>query len=285
MHFPKTMQIKYERLRENLYQLKRLVVAFSGGVDSTFLLKIAHDVLKNNVVAITAQSYLLPKRELNEAVTFTKNNKIEHVVINTEELEIAGFPSNPPHRCYLCKSALLGKIRNIANARKIEHIAEASNADDERDYRPGFQAVQECNALSPLRQVGLTKKEIRQLSQEQGLPTWNKQSFACLASRFPYGETITQARLEQIDSAEQFLLDFGLQQVRVRFHGNLARIETDEDGYRQLYDFELRKRIYARFREIGFNYAAIDLTGYRTGSMNETLPHCITQQPEGNEVE
>ena len=264
-------QIKYERLRNDLTRLERLIVAFSGGVDSTFLLKVAHDVLGNNVIAVSARSSTFPQRELNEAVAFAEDQGIEHVIIDSEELEIEGFSGNPPNRCYLCKSELLGKIRAVADTHGIAHIAEGSNADDDGDYRPGMQAVREFNVLSPLRQVGLTKNEIRQLSQELGLPTWNKQSFACLSSRFPYGETITKERLQRIDLAEQFLLDNGFRQVRVRFHGNMARIETDEDGFQRLSDWELRRRIHSQFKAIGFDYVAMDLLGYRTGSMNETL--------------
>ena len=266
-----SLKVKQEQLKNNLRRLERLVVSFSGGVDSSFLLKAAHDVLKNNVLAVSARSPTFPQRELDEAVAFAASYGIEHVVIDSEELEVDGFASNPPNRCYLCKTELLGKIRAVADSRGIAHIAEGSNADDDGDYRPGLQAVQECNVLSPLRQVGLTKNEIRQLSKELGLPTWNKQSFACLSSRFPYGETITKVRLQQIDRAEQFLLDNGFVQVRVRFHGNLARIETDEAGFRCLSDSGLRSRIYSEFKKIGFDYVAIDLFGYRTGSMNEPL--------------
>ena len=262
---------KYEQLKNYLHPLERLVVSFSGGVDSTFLLKAAHDVLGNNVIAVSARSSTFPKRELDEAIAFTESCGIEHVIIDSEELEVEGFSSNPPHRCYLCKTELLGKVRAVADSRGIAHIAEGSNADDDGDYRPGLQAVRECNVLSPLRQVGFTKDEIRRLSKELGLPTWNKQSFACLSSRFPYGETITKERLQRIDLAEQFLIDNGFKQVRVRFHGNLARIETDEAGFQKLTDPELRRRIHSQFKIIGFDYVAMDLLGYRTGSMNETL--------------
>ena len=266
-----SLKIKFEQLKNNLRQLERLVVSFSGGVDSTFLLKVAHDVLQNNVLAVSARSSIFPKRELDEAVVFAESQGIEHVIVDSEGLDIEGFSSNPPNRCYLCKTELLGKIRAFADSRGIPHIAEGSNANDDSDYRPGIQAVRECHVFSPLRQAGLTKNEIRQLSKELGLPTWNKQSFACLSSRFPYGETISKERLQQIDRAEQFLLDNGFGQVRVRFHGNLARLETDEAGFLRLTDSELRSRIYSEFKKIGFDYTALDLLGYRTGSMNETL--------------
>lgn len=270
------LQQKYAALQTNLRQLERLAVAFSSGVDSTFLLKVAHNVLGNGVLAVTARSCTFPQRELNEAVEFTRKHNIEHIVVDSEELDIDGFSDNPPNRCYLCKSELFGKIRSIAQERGIARIAEGSNIDDNGDYRPGLQAVEELNIVSPLRQANLGKQEIRQLSRELGLPTSDKQSFACLSSRFPYGETITRERLQMIDAAEQFLLDRGFRQVRVRFHGVLARLETDGDGFQLLANPQLRTEIYAKFQEIGFRYVALDLKGYRTGSMNETLP--VVQQ-------
>ncbi|MDR0335517.1 MAG: ATP-dependent sacrificial sulfur transferase LarE [Planctomycetaceae bacterium] len=266
-----TATVKYENLKEYLSQFDRLVIAFSGGVDSTFLLWSARLVLENRIVAVTARSCSFPQRELDEASCFVRENGIEHVIVDSEELDIEGFSKNPINRCYLCKTELFTKIRNIANSYDIRYIAEGSNADDEGDYRPGFQAVSELGILSPLRHAKLTKNDIRQLSAEQGLPTWNKQSFACLSSRFPYGEAITKERLTMIDQAEQFLLDSGFRQVRVRFHGNLARIETDNDGFQKLFEKNLRETIYKRFKEIGFVYVSIDILGYRTGSMNESL--------------
>lgn len=265
------LQKKYEVLKQNICQLQRLAVAFSGGVDSTFLLKAAYDVLGNNVIAVTARSLSFPKRELDEAAAFTKEYGIEHIIVDSEELDIEGFSNNPVNRCYLCKTELFTKIRDIAQEKGIEHIAEASNIDDNGDYRPGLQAVKELSILSPLRTVNLSKAEIRELSKELGLKTWNKQSFACLSSRFPYGESITPERLSKIDKAEQFLLDLGFHQVRVRFHGNLARIETDENGFSAMLDGGTRKKIDEKFRDIGFTYVTLDIKGYRTGSMNETL--------------
>ncbi|GHT31123.1 adenine nucleotide alpha hydrolase [Planctomycetales bacterium] len=266
-----TAHQKYEALKEYLQSLGSVAVAFSSGVDSTFLLKTAQNMLGKNVIAVTARSCTFPKRELDEATAFTKENGIEHIVVESEELEIDGFSKNPANRCYLCKNELFTKIRTVASERNILHIIEGSNIDDNGDYRPGLQAVQELGVLSPLRHVSMTKDEIRLLSNELGLATWNKQSFACLSSRFPYGETITRERLSQIDAAEQFLLDNGFRQVRVRYHGNTARIETDENGFQKFSDRSLRESIYARFKELGFDYTAVDIRGYRTGSMNESL--------------
>ena len=262
---------KYACLQDYLKSLNSMAVAFSGGVDSTFLLKVAHNVLGENVIAVTARSESFPKRELNEAVAFTKANGIEHIIIDSEELDIEGFSHNPENRCYLCKTELFSKIKGIATEMKLENVAEGSNTDDDGDYRPGLLAVSELGIKSPLRFAKLSKDEIRHFSKDMGLPTWNKQSFACLSSRFPYGETITPDRLQMIDQAEQYLLDLGLHQVRVRYHGNLARIETDEKGFITLLNKDIRDKIHTKFKDIGFTYISLDLKGYRTGSMNKTL--------------
>jgi uncharacterized protein len=262
---------KYSELLDLLKALDKVAVAFSGGVDSTFLLHDAKEALGGNVIAVTARSLSFPHRELKEATAFADLNETEHIIVDSEELEIEGFSNNPKDRCYLCKTELFTKIKEIAKSKGIEAVLEASNSDDNGDYRPGLIAVKELGIYSPLRQIGFTKAEIRELSKEQGLPTWNKPSFACLSSRFPYGERITSERLQMIDRAEQFLLDLGIWQVRVRFHDNLARIETDEAGFAILLNPSARNQVYEEFRKIGFTYVSLDLKGYRTGSMNETL--------------
>lgn len=258
---------KYEQLKANLLSQGSMAVAFSGGVDSTFLLKVAHDVLGDKAVAVTASSCSFPERELNEAKAFCEANGIRHLVVRSEELEIEGFRHNPKNRCYLCKRELFEKICAIARELGLNSVAEGSNTDDNGDYRPGLIAVKELGVLSPLRQVGLCKAEIRALSQELGLPTWDKQSFACLSSRFVYGETISEERLSMVDRAEQLLLDEGFHQVRVRIHGQLARIEIEPREFEKL--LLLREKIVSAFKSYGFTYVTMDLTGYRTGSMNE----------------
>jgi uncharacterized protein len=267
-----TLQEKYEALQANLRALGSVAVAFSGGVDSTFLLRVAHDVLGENALAVTATSCSFPQRELNEATAFCQAEGIPHVVCPSEELEIEGFRQNPKNRCYLCKRELFEKIWVIARQRGIAAVAEGSNVDDNGDYRPGLIAVQELGVQSPLRQAGLTKEEIRTLSHQLGLPTWNKQSFACLSSRFVYGETISEEKLSMVDKAEQLLLDLGFHQVRVRIHGTIARIEVLPEEFAKLLAEDTRRQIYQTLKGLGFTYVTLDLAGYRTGSMNEVLP-------------
>lgn len=264
-----TIQEKYTALQDYLRSLGSVAVAFSSGVDSTFLLRVAHDVLGDKAVAVTASSCSFPERELQEARAFCEQNGITHIICKSEELDIDGFRQNPKNRCYLCKHELFEKIWDIARERGLNAVAEGSNTDDNGDYRPGLIAVRELGVKSPLREAQLSKAEIRQLSKELGLPTWDKQSFACLSSRFVYGETISEEKLGMVDKAEQLLLDLGFHQVRVRIHGRIARIELLPGEFEKL--LAVRKLVYDTCKSLGFTYVTLDLGGYRTGSMNETL--------------
>jgi uncharacterized protein len=223
------------------------------------------------VIAVTARSCSFPERELNEARVFCAKEDIKHFICRSEELEIEGFSQNPENRCYLCKSEMFTKIWDVAHRNGIGAVADGSNIDDEGDYRPGLQAVLEHNVRSPLREAGLKKDEIRALSKMLDLPTWDKQAFACLSSRFVYGERITVEKLKMVENAEQFLLDMGFRQVRVRIHGSIARIELGPDELPTLAAEENRHMVIDRLKGLGFSYVTLDLQGYRAGSMNEGL--------------
>ncbi len=262
---------KYDDLMQLLKSYKSVAVAFSSGVDSTFLMYAAKQAVGDKAIAVTARSCSFPERELNEAKEFCKEHKIHQFIFDSEELNIEGFSQNPKNRCYLCKHELFEKMIKIADAEGIEVIVEGSNLDDNGDYRPGLIAVAELGIKSPLREIGFTKEDIRALSEHLGLPTWNKQSFACLSSRFVYGETITEEKLKMVDKAEQLLLDLGFSQVRVRIHGTMARIEILPKEFDKLISEDIRNKITTALKSYGFTYISMDLNGYRTGSMNEVI--------------
>ncbi|WP_238902104.1 ATP-dependent sacrificial sulfur transferase LarE [Clostridium sp. YIM B02506] len=262
---------KLELLKDIIRKKGSAAVAFSGGVDSTFLIRVAKEVLGDKLIAVTATSSTYPERELNEAIKYAKDFGVKHIIISSEELDIEGFASNPKNRCYYCKKELFTKVKEVALENGVEYVFDGSNLDDNGDYRPGMLAAKELLVISPLKEAGLSKKDIRDLSKEYGLETWNKPAFACLSSRFPYGNKITLPKLKMIDQAEQFLLDMGIRQVRVRHHGEIARIEVAPEEREKFFNIEFMDKISSKFKEIGFIYTTLDIAGYRTGSMNEVL--------------
>ena len=262
---------KLKHLRERLRKTGSAAVAFSAGVDSTFLLRVAHEELGGSAVAVTVRSPLIPHHELEDAAAFCRTEGIRHEIIDFDALAVPVVAANPPDRCYHCKKTIFGRLLEFARAQGLATTMEGSNTDDDGDYRPGRRAIAELGILSPLREAGLSKADIRALSHEMGLPTWSKPSFACLASRFPYGERITAAGLERVERAEQWLIDagLGLTQLRVRSHGDIARIEVPPEAIPRL--AARAEEIAAAFKGFGFAYTTLDLHGYRTGSLNETL--------------
>ena len=264
------LENKLQKLEELLTELGSAVVAFSGGVDSTFLLQVARDVLgAEQVIALTATSPTYPSHEFNESVKLAKALGVKQVVVDSNELEIPGFAVNPPRRCYHCKKELFEICLEKARELGYAEVLDGSNLDDLQDYRPGREAAQELKVRSPLLEAGLTKEDIRELSRQHGLPTAEKQPFACLASRFPYGTRITAERLKQIDRCETFMREKGFHTFRVRYHDETARIEVALDELPRIIDDEMRVKLLSEFKSAGFTYVALDLQGYRIGSMNE----------------
>ena len=262
---------KFENLKDILKSLKRVLVAFSGGVDSTFLLRIARDVLGSNVLAVIASSATYPASEQQEALRIAEDLKVKYKVIHTKELDDPNFRNNPPERCYFCKKELFSRLKEIAAEENIPHVCDGSNFEDTFDFRPGFKAAQELDVRSPLREARLGKNEIRVLSKKLGLSTWDKPAMACLSSRFPYFTSIDNESLRQIDSAEEYLRTKGLSQLRVRHHGQVARIEIDPSDFSVIMEKKIREEIVENLKKIGYQYVTLDLTGYRTGSMNEPI--------------
>jgi uncharacterized protein len=264
-------RLKREKLIRHLQELDSLLVAFSGGVDSTFLVALAHETMGDKVLAVTESSSTYPSSEREEAIRFAEERGIQHVVFQSDETCIPEFVSNAPDRCYHCKKSLSQELLKIAGERGIEHVAYATNVDDLGDYRPGLKAAEEMGFISPLVEAELNKEEIRFLSKEMGLPTWDKPAMACLASRIPYGDAITDNKLKMVEKAEDYLANKGFKQYRVRHHGSVARIEVESSEIKRISEPNLRKDIAEKFKEIGFLHVAVDLEGYTTGSMNRAL--------------
>jgi len=262
---------KQEALVQEIKKLGSCVVAFSGGTDSTLLFSVAQELLGDRVLAVTATSSTYPARELQEARDLATRIGGRHLVIESEELALPGFAGNDKNRCYYCKTELFAKLRAIAEAEGLAHVIDGNNLDDRGDYRPGRQAAREQGVVSPLELAGFTKEDVRALSRERGLPTWDKPAYACLSSRVPYGTTITRETLSQIETAEEGLRALGFRVLRVRHHDAVARLELGETEFAQAAG-PLREKVIQIIKSAGYAYVALDLQGYRTGAMNETLP-------------
>ena len=260
---------KWDKLCAYLENLGKAAVAFSAGVDSTLLLKAAKEVLGGKVLAITADIASSPQGELKRAESFCESIGAEHIVVRADQLSIPGFKENPPERCYICKKALFTELLKAAAERGFVHVAEGTNADDTGDYRPGMKAIRELGIHSPLKEAGLTKAEIRSLSKELGLPSWNRSSMSCLATRLPYGDEITMEKMSAIDRAEMYIRSMGIPQVRVRMHGTLARIEVVPECFEILLSHS--REVAEMLESLGFKYVTMDLSGFQSGSMNKVL--------------
>ncbi|MEJ2588812.1 MAG: ATP-dependent sacrificial sulfur transferase LarE [Deltaproteobacteria bacterium] len=266
------LKAKKERLFEILSDLDTLLVAFSGGVDSAFLLFVANEVLGEGVLGVTAVSPIHPAEETETAIRFAERHRIRHLSVDSHEMSLPEFLANGPDRCYHCKKALLDRLKQVAAERSISHIVHGANTDDLHDYRPGFRAAEEAGVLSPFIRAELSKEEIRFLARQMGLSVWNRPAAACLASRIPYGSPVTESKLQMIEAAETVLTDRGFKGMRVRHHDSVARIELPGEGFGRVLDTQLRTEIVEKLQEIGFTHVALDLEGYVSGKMNRELP-------------
>ncbi len=264
-----TSEKKIFKLKKIIKEMASMIIAFSGGTDSSFLLALSVEILGEKVIAVTAKSPTYPEKELTEAKAIVDRLNCRHKIINTDELEIEEFRNNPRNRCYFCKKELFLKLISIKNKYKFNFVADGTNYDDLNTFRPGIKALKELGIRSPLAEAGLTKEEIRKYSKLLNLSTWNKPALACLASRFPYGEEISESKLKKIEKAENFLYSLGFKQIRVRYHHPIARIEIEKEEIPRMFQHNNREKIVERLKKMGFEYITLDLEGYRTGSMDK----------------
>ena len=262
---------KFEKLVECLKEMGSVAVCYSGGVDSTFLLTVASEVLGDKCIGVICTDASVPSREIEKAKEYCEEKDIRLIDTSVDPMQSEEYRHNTPDRCYYCKRIIMSEVKRVADEQGIEYIVEGSNVDDLGDYRPGMRALEELGVRSPLREAGFTKQDIRDKSKEMGIPTWDKPSFACLASRIPYGTEITKEKLTMIDRAEEVLNDLGFRQYRVRVHDKIARIEVPAEDIGKAASAEVREKIVAELTELGFDYITLDLNGFKSGSMNKSI--------------
>ena len=263
------VNIKLDNLRKRLLELESVVIAYSGGVDSNFLLKVAKDTLKDKVIAVTINAMMHSNREIEESINYAKEFGVNHIVVNIDNFKVEEFIKNNTDRCYHCKKEVFKTIKEIAAKHNIKYVLDGTNLDDLGDFRPGLKALEELDIISPLKECELTKEDIRKLSKEMNLNTYNKPAFACLATRIPYGTKITKDLLKKIEKSEEYLISIGFNQFRVRVHNDIARIEVGKDEIYKFFNEDLLNKTNKKLKEIGFKYVTLDMAGYEMGSMNK----------------
>ena len=260
---------KLDNLKSRLLELESVAIAYSGGVDSNFLLKVAKDTLGDKVIAVTLHAMMHSDREIEEAINYAKEFQVNHIVVNIDNFKVEKFIENNIDRCYHCKREVFNTVKEVAKKHNIKYVLDGTNLDDLGDFRPGLKALEELNIISPLKESKLTKEDIRILSKEMNLNTYNKPAFACLATRIPYGTKITKDLLKKIEKSEEYLVSIGFKQFRVRAHNDIARIEVGKDEIHKFFNKDLLNKTDKKLKEIGFKYVTLDMAGYEMGSMNK----------------